>query len=290
MELARIRHWDQAIMAALSRFLCDTPDAIHPEDIQALEACGVTRAYAYALLLAAHCGLDADGGDEEREVFRRWFLPMVKPLSAEEYGRDPYLRGVRFPEKKIGSFTAEHKHYKPYEAFVCDDMQKLLDGRILPQIGFFSEPFPYPAILENGRLWMSVTPNEIQTMRPAIQKATGHVLTYGLGLGYFVYRILQKPEVTAVTVVERSADAIALFREALLPQFPRRELVTIVQADAFDFAHEQMPKGDYSFVFTDLWHDVSDGLPLYERMKALEKGCPQAEFMYWIEPTMRCYL
>ena len=89
-----------------------------------------------------------------------------------------------------------------------------------------------------------------------------------------------------VTVVERDPDIISLFRALLLPHFPRPDALEIIQADAFDFAPKHLL--EYDVVFTDLWHDVSDGLPLYQRMKALE--VPGVKYLYWIEQTLRCYL
>ena len=90
-----------------------------------------------------------------------------------------------------------------------------------------------------------------------------------------------------MTVVERSEDVIRIFRDHLLPFFPRPDALEIVCADAFDYAARVMPRQEFDLVFTDLWHDVEDGIPLYRRMKALE--CPGPEFLYWIEPTLRCY-
>ncbi len=57
----------------------------------------------------------------------------------------------------------------------------------------------------------------------------------------------------------------------------------------FSFAENEMQKGSYDVVFTDLWHDVGDGLPLYRRMRSYEDRLPQSRFLYWIEKTMRCY-
>lgn len=112
------------------------------------------------------------------------------------------------------------------------------------------------------------------------------MLTFGLGLGYYAFHCLLKPDVRRVTVVERDPDIISLFRALLLPHFPRPDALEIIQADAFDFAPKHLPA--YDVVFTDLWHDVSDGLPLYQRMKALE--VPGVKYLYWIEQTLRCYL
>ena len=60
---------------------------------------------------------------------------------------------------------------------------------------------------------------------PALKKAHGRVLTFGLGLGYFTYHAAENPEVESVTVVDISPDVIALFKEQILPQFPHKEKV-----------------------------------------------------------------
>ena len=164
------------------------------------------------------------------------------------------------------------------------------DGRVIPQIGFFEEDYPYPAVLEGGREWMTLMPNETNTTKPALDVARGKVLTYGLGLGYFAYMASIKDEVTSVTVVERSEDAIALFKEHILPQFPDPQKVTVVHSDAFEFAEKQMENGAYDMVFTDLWHDPSDGVELYLKMKKYENKLPNAHFVYWIEKTLKLYM
>lgn len=135
---------------------------------------------------------------------------------------------------------------------------------------------------------MTVTPNEINTIQPAVQQTRGKVLTYGLGLGYYAFHALRRPDVSSVTVVEKNPQVIDVFQRLLLPYFPRQEALHIIEADAFDYAQNFMPQEDYDTVFTDLWRDVADGLPLYQRMKALE--CPGPTFLYWIERTLRCYM
>jgi hypothetical protein len=42
----------------------------------------------------------------------------------------------------------------------------------------------------------------------------------------------------------------------------------------------------FDYVFCDLWHDASDGLDLYLRLKKYEKKAPDARFDYWIEPSL----
>ena len=50
----------------------------------------------------------------------------------------------------------------------------------------------------------------------------------------------------------------------------------------------QSYRADHAFV--DLWHDVSDGYPLYKQMKALEKNSPNTLFSYWIEDSLLSHL
>ena len=97
-----------------------------------------------------------------------------------------------------GEGAAAALHAAPYEPFVCRDFKVLPDGRMLPQIAFFTEKYPFPAVLENGREWMTLQPNEMVTTWPAIAKAKGRVLTFGMGLGYFTYHAAEKPEVESV--------------------------------------------------------------------------------------------
>ena len=145
-------------------------------------------------------------------------------------------------------------------------------------------PFVFDAVLQNDREWMSITPNEINTMRSVIEEASGNVLTYGLGLGYFAYMCSIKPEVASVTVVEKDPSVIALFQKEILPQFKQKDKIRVIKADAFEYA--AAVKEEYDLTFADLWHDVQDGIPCYTELKKIERG----KTRYWIEKTMQYYM
>lgn len=179
---------------------------------------------------------------------------------------------------------------KPYEAFVCDDIRTDEELKEIPQIGFFDTEFSFPAVMEDGQEWMAIKPNEIETMRQPIARAAGQVVAFGLGMGYYAFMVSEKPEVKTLTIVERDENVIALFREHILPQFPKKEKIDIVRQDAFEFATNCMSDGYYDHAFVDLWHDVSDGYPLYKQMKALEKNSPNTLFSYWIEDSLLSHL
>ena len=282
---------NQRLFKILSVYLNLAPDYIERSMIEEI-TCGDSSGdeFAFANIAAVACGLDVYENPEDKAFFRTHFLPCFKKLDIAPYLTDAYYRNIRFPAGERGRWTFETRKCKPYEAFVYDDPITFPDGRILPRIGFFDREYSFPAVLENGREWMTLMPNETNTSRYAVERAKGKVLTYGLGLGYFTYMASLKDEVESVTVVERSEDVIELFRQFILPQFKNPDKIIIVNADAFDFASTHMQSGGYNTVFTDIWHDPSDGCELYLRMKEFEYLLPDAEFIYWVEDTLKLYI
>lgn len=281
---------NESVLGLLSAYLCHTPRAITEPMLTEMAQAGVQEREAYPLLLASLCRLDMERSARDRALYESYFRRMVTRLDTADYSSDAYYAHIRFPKATMGGWTFDTARYEPYEAFVCDDLELCSDGRVIPKLGYFGVAFEYPVVLEKGREWMLVTPNEINTMRPAIEAAFGRVLSYGLGLGYFQYMVSRKPSVAHVAVVERDPSVIRLFREHILPQFENGDKLELIQADAFDYAQSEMAKGRYDVVFTDLWHDPSDGLALWQKMKRLEKFSPQSRYLYWIEKTLRCYL
>jgi spermidine synthase len=96
--------------------------------------------------------------------------------------------------------------------------------------------------------------------------------------------------VESVTVVELSADVIKLFKTHILPKMENGHKIRIVNADAFEYAEKVMPSENFDLAFVDTWRDASDGAPMYERMRALEKYSKNAKFLYWIENFIRSRL
>ena len=251
---------------------------------------GVSTEYAFAVILAAAFGLDIVDHAADKELFNQYFIKMIHQLDANGYYSNPYYMNIKIPTIKIGSSELKYEKYKPYEGFVCNDIIQTKEGRQIPQIGFFDTEFKFPALLENERIWMTITPNEIETMKEPVDGAFGHVLTYGLGLGYYAYMVSEKENVETVTVVDTNEDVIRLFKKYILPQFKNAHKIKIIAADAFEYAQKHMIPGKYDFVFTDLWHDVSDGIDMYLKMKEYEKQSPDSIFSYWIEKSILCYL
>ena len=286
-RLDAIMRDNDLIVSILSEYINEHPRFIDAEMVENLaNECHVSCHEAFCTLLSAACGLDTVDNPSHRALERQYIIPSLCRLDPLVYANDAYAKTVQFPNVKHGKWELCQHNYAPYEPFVRTHPTVTRELREIPQIGYFDAEFPFPAILENGIEWMTITPNEVETMRDPIAKCRGRVLTLGLGLGYFAFHASEKAEVDRVVVVERSRDVIEIFKAYLLPQFPHADKIEIIEADAFEYMEHKMPHSNFDYVFADLWHDPSDGLEMYRKLKKYESLAPKTEFDYWIEPSL----
>ena len=248
---------------------------------------GVSDEEALRILIAESEGVDCAGKD--KEFFNKYFPLCLKKLDSSPYLNDEYLKKISFGDIKSGDCKLFYDSYAPYEPFVFDDIYSFFDGTLIPKIGFFENKFSFPAISENGNIWMTVTPNEINTMQPLIQKAFGKITLLGLGLGYFAFHAALSDKVEKIMVIEKNKSIIDLYDGFLKKQFLSAEKISIIEGDAYELVEKgKLPESD--FVFCDLWRDVSDGVIGYKRLKKAEKNYPNTKFTYWIEKSIKFYL
>ena len=289
--LQAIMEQNALITLAYSQYINYHPRFITDEMVADLaRECDCPMHNAYLLLLAAAMGLDTVDNKEHKLLDRLYIQPGVKKLDPLPYLSDEYCKTIRFPSYKMGKWETITGKYAAFEPFVWRDPLLLPDFREIPQSGYFDKDFSFPAIHENGVEWMSVKPNEVETMKAPIANSRGRVLTLGLGMGYFAFHASQKNCVESVTVIEREKDVIELFKTKILPQFPHKEKIQILQADALDYMEKIIKKGQFDYLFADLWHDASDGLELYMKLKRLEQNAGNILIDYWIEASLLSYL
>ena len=273
-----------ALTRLYADYLNNRPDLITKELVDELvRDTGMSREATLVGILCELFGIDFERSADDRKLIRDYLTPSVRMMKPEKYTQNPYYKQIKIPNVTVGSWELKTESYKPYRAVIAADMMLFDDLREVPPLGFFDEEFFFPAVLEDGNEWMTLTPVDLDTSEEAIEAAHGKVVTFGLGLGYYAFMVSEKPEVESITVVEKRADVIRLFREYILPQFPHGEKVKIVEADAFVYAEGVMPRENFDVAFVDTWRDASDGAPMYERMKRLEHLSPSTEFLYWIE-------
>ena len=286
------------VLRLYSAILNMCPDFIGEEDVLSLagplgemspeQKAAAQVSAVYGMILAAG-GLAPEEDPHHRVLAKEYIWPSLAKLQPSVYKDNAYCCHVPFPSVTKGRWTLCERSYAPYELFVRGADTGYPDGREVPSIGFFDTSFSFPAVLENGREWMTVTPNEIETMKEPLAKAEGKVLTLGLGLGYFAFMAAEKDTVESVTVVERDETVISLFAEHLLPHFPNGRKIRIQKGDALAYLDGQARRESFDFAFADLWHDASDGVPLYLAIKKREASLPFL-MSYWIEGSLLSHI
>ena len=217
----------------------------------------------------------------------RWDTNLI---DINEYLHNPYVKALNNLTFKEDGWELKQETLKAYSIFPYEEEYHFGGNSILKMsLGFFDQDYTYPTISLFDREWMSLNPFEIRTMQIPLQIAKGKVLTLGLGLGYFAYMAHLKEDVKEDHIVEMDLELIKLLNKYLLPLFPHPEKIHIHKAEAIDFINHIKDK-EYNFIFSDLWHDVSDGLPLYLNLKKHLDTFKVTKRMYWIEGSIVTYL
>lgn len=207
-----------------------------------------------------------------------------KLWNIEEIEENPYFKNIKIPTIQEDDFSFAYQSFKRHEVFTDDNSIFIDDFMGIPHLGMIDGDMNFPGLYENGYCWMSITPNEIQTMQNAINHSKGKVCTFGLGMGYFAYMTSLKKDVESVTVVEINPTIIKLFETYLLPQFKHKEKIHIIKADALEYV-KTIQNDQFDFVFVDIWQNQQDGLPLYFEMKKTSNRL-SIPFEFWIEHSI----
>ena len=233
------------------------------------------------MMTAIYRYLEVEDDQEAIGFISPYIVNNLKKLDYEKYANNAYAKAI----KSVGKYkdcSLEYLSYEPYQIFPSDDIG--VDGyKEINHIGYFDKKFSYLALLKNNEIWMSLNPNEIKTMEPYIEKAQGHVLVLGLGMGYVAYMMANKKEVKSVTVIEKDSNVINIFNNLLWPSFSSKEKIKIINDDALNYLKRK--QRDYDYIFADIWHSPDDGLPLFLKIKKINRHVD-----CWLEVSMYALL
>ncbi len=254
-------------------------DIIDPNEVNQYIKEGWSENEAILNILYDYLGLNKDDKDNQ-EVMEKYVLNNLKHLNPNDYLNNPYVKAIK-DSGKNKKYTLKYINYYPYQLFAYDDI-KMQGHEEFSQIGYFVSKFPYLALTQGNNIWMSLNPNEIETMKPFINKGKGHVLVLGLGMGYVPYMLSLKKEVKSITIIEKDKDVIELFSKLIWPKFVNKEKIKIIKDDAIKYVEKNH---QYDYIFADLWHDPEDGLPLFVSLKRINK-----DIDCWLNTSMYALL
>jgi len=136
--------------------------------------------------------------------------------------------------------------------------------------GYFTPTAEQPpgwVLKKNRTVWMSLTRMEVESQMMHIAAARGHVVIAGLGMGFALYNIMRKPEVTRVTVLEISNQIIKLMdKTTTWRQWPGFNKVQIIEGDAREYKTNE----PVDFLFADIWEHLGsyDALPVTQTIQS----------------------
>jgi hypothetical protein len=107
-------------------------------------------------------------------------------------------------------------------------------------------------LMRDDRVWMSLSPVEIESLAPHIVHMRGHVVIAGLGMGLALYNALLRPAVRQITVLELDSEVIALFAAIMRPDMAGSGRFSIEQVDARDWRTTE----SVDFLYADIWDKI----------------------------------
>ena len=159
------------------------------------------------------------------------------------------------PEARVGDAIVEHFDVSDRDSAFTRLRDTLNPGRPGRE---YIPPGRYARLRIGGKLVMTDTAMERESNCAVVREARGDVLIAGLGLGMIVVPIARKPEVRSVTVIERSADAIALVMPPLGKYLDdTASKLIVVLADAFTWRPAKGAAWDT--IYFDIWSNISTG-------------------------------
>ena len=269
-----------------NEFLDNNPAAISANDISGYLKEGKEEKEAYWL---SFCDtIDMDPEDEMVDLIaQKYHMNEMEKLNPDKYLNNPYLKNMRLLHGKSNRWELTDDYFAPYEGFIFQDTTVEDDTyREITSFGYFPTTFQYFEILQDNKVWMSITPHEIETMEKPIEQAKGKIIAFGLGLGYFPYMASLKEDVKEIYIVENDQNAIDLFNKEIFPKFHFKEKFKIIHKDALEYMKHDMEKEHFDFAFVDIWHTPDDGLELYLKARKFAAEISKTVFSYWIEESM----
>jgi hypothetical protein len=178
----------------------------------------------------------------------------------------PFSRG--YHESELEKIKIEPREYKDI-VLKKETINGRLDGYMYKDYVIDYENVP--VLFIDNTLWMSITPMEIESHYMPIKFAKGSVGVGGLGLGYYVQRILDKEEVTDIVVYETNQDVIDFY----IDNFGSHEKLRFIKQDV-----REMKNQTFDFFYCDIYAQQLD-LDAVKDMALLTGNNNISHYHFW---------
>ena len=211
----------------------------------------------------------------------------INLLDINKYLDNPYNKNIQIKEVKYKDYLLSYETLKANEIFISDEININENNNYLEttSLAYFTKDYKYLTLSKDNVIWMSINPNEINTMNDDIKLMNGNILVLGLGLGYISYMLSLKDDVSSITIIEKDEEIINLFKKYILDKFNFKDKIKIIHQDALDFL-KTTSLDSYQFIYVDLYHNPNDGLKLFLYIKKIEAKNPSIKFLYWLNKSL----
>lgn len=134
-----------------------------------------------------------------------------------------------------------------------------------------------PRFFIDKLLWMSLTPMEIQSHYIPIGQARGKIGIGGLGMGYFLLKVMEKDAVKSIDVYEIETRATTFF----IKNFKNRKGFDKVNFIIGDI-HKTMENKKYDFVYMDIYSDMLSDSVISDKILFL-KNNKIIDYHFWCQ-------
>ena len=201
------------------------------------------------------------------------------PLASEKFNLPVEVDGCR-----LESFTLTETAVRMIHIRSAIGNGSRWDGMIKPN-------HPYTKLTENGTVWMSDTPMEVESSRGFWSQAHGRVFVAGLGIGVTLLPLLEDESVTEILVAEKDKRMLMIWQESTKDLNTNK--VQVLHADATE-PELFLEKGEkFDAIWIDIWPNICSDY--WEEMKVLKakyrkylnKENPDRFLACWMEDTVR---
>lgn len=274
---------NKELLLKLREYLENDPCMITQDLINDVKKSGVSTEYAYATLLSSFLELDDNFLDQ-------YILAMLRKEDPNTYINNLFYQKMDYKAKlKEGKLELDYTYIEPYQLFMQDEVDKFIDGKLLPQIGFFDDDLKCLSIIRDDETLYSYNPLLVNASIVPLDEAKGKICCMGLGIGYFPYMAHLKEDVKSIVIYEKNKDLIKLFNNHLFKRFKYKDKIKVVEGDPLIILKSKSTKLNADYVYINCWNDLGEALKLYPKFKALEKNFPRNKFHYYLEQSIKLY-
>lgn len=176
------------------------------------------------------------------------------------------IKKVKFHEYQNKEIKVFYKTLKPFSS---------LDGYMGTRVENTRE-IQIPIFTIKDKVWMSCTPMEMASHYIPIRKAKGKVGVAGLGMGYYILRIMNKKSVKSIDIYELNSDVIDTFKN----EFSNRkgfDNITFIQGNLFDTLIDT----EYDFFYNDIYPQLGMQEAIEDMKKITSNYKKIKSYHYW---------